>query len=802
MESNYKEKHESEKKININQNSSNTINSNYASSGFKKELYPSNSISICINSQNANSQNNLNNNNLNNNNLNNNNLNNNNLNNNNLNNNNQNIIIINENKIEKNVQNINSQISDINKEIIGKGGFGTVFKYMKNMNIKVADKKIEKNNEDLYNREVYYLNILKHSPIHNYIIEIYDNYQDENGDFHIIMEPYDGNLKDLMQEKFKNGFDLNIVQKIMKIINIVVRYLYEELNILHNDIKPENILYKFLDNDKEIIEIKLCDFGLVCPSQNNLITNKIEGTAIYWDSHKKEPYNKKMFLYDTEMNELKVLGNVMYELAYNSKNFEEIKNKINYIEDEDFRNIIEFTCLLPDYLKPNFLNYFNLNFFKKIYPSNNYFDSIKLKKSFEFEMEEAIDLAKKVTKYSNKEYFQKSKCEQMFNIFSVKLDKNSNHFTSFVKDSIFHVAYFENNKIKILKERQSKYSNENEIIKEIEIDKNLNVYEIKFNSFFNCVFVFSEEIKFFDVNDFNIHDLFKETKIKFASICNKNQNDFLLFVLNDDLKLFSFKIFKENNILKLEKEKYEIMIENFDKEKNLFFNVVFLNNIFYFYYYTDFKYYIYTFDENNQHQKSENKSENKIKNLLLTNIEKNIFLIFLTEKDNKYLISMQKYSDNKEKYITHNLNSEIKKIMLINNEILLVLCFSTFQLLNLKENYWILHSPYASATNQIEDCISVDHPFYKESLLVLVNENTEKNHFLLFYKTNFSDDYWKLKAYAIKSFNNEFKHADVYLYLYKTKKLNSDEIKIILRLMLLNKENIKVKNYILERKKN
>ena len=201
-------------------------------------------------------------------------------------------------------------------------------------------------------------------------------------------------------------------------------------------------------------------------------------------------------------------------------------------------------------------------------------------------------------------------------------------------------------------------------------------------------------------------------------------------------------------------------------------------------------------------KKKENKSENKIKNLLLTNIENNIFLIFLTEKDNKYLISMQKYADNKQKYITHNLNSDIKKIELINNETLLVVCFSTFQLLNLKENYWILHSPYASATNQIDECISVYHPYYKESLLVLVNENTEKNSFLLYYKTNFSDDFWKLKAYAIKTINNEFKHADIYLYLYKTKKLNSDEIKIILRLMLLNKENIKVKKYILERKKN
>ena len=781
MKTNSIEKHESEK--NFKQNSLSSFDNNFASQGSKKELYQKSSINIFIEgSKNNNSKND-----------------------NSKNDNSKNInlnIINNQNNFEIINQNKNSEIFDTNKKIIGKGGFGIVFKYMKNINIKVADKIIEKKNKEIYDKEVYYLKLLKNSPIHNYIIEIYDNFEDDKGNFHIIMEPYDGNLKDLMKEKFKNGFDLNIVQKIMKIINNVVKYLYEELNILHNDIKPENILFKYLDKDKEIIEIKLCDFGLVCPNQKNLITNKIEGTPIYWDSHKNEPYNKKIFLYDTEMNELKVLGNVMYELAYNNKNFEEIKNKLNFIQDEDFKNIIEYTCLLPDYLKPFFSNYFSLNFFKKIYPSNNNYESIKLSNSFKFKMDEAIELAKNITNYSKKDYFQKSRCRQISNIFSVKLDKNSNHYTSFVKDSIFYVAYIENNKIIIIKEKQSRYSDEKEIIKEIEINKNLNVFEIKYDSFFNYIFIFSDEIKYIDINDnFKIYDLFK-AKIKFASILNKKQNDYLLFILYDNLKLVSFKLFKENDILKLVKDKFEIIIENNDKEKILFYNIVYLNNNIYFYYYTNYKYYIYSIDENNQYLKKENKSEINIKNLLITNIEGEIFLIFLNEKENKFLIDMQKYDGNKEKYITHNLNSDIKKIELINNETLLVLCLSTFQILNLKENYWILHCPYSSATNQINECISAYHPYYKESLLVLVNENTEKKNFLLYYKTNFSDDYWKLKAFAIKTINNEFKHDDVRMYLYRKEKLNSDEIKIILRLMLLNKENIKVKNYVLERKKN
>ena len=125
---------------------------------------------------------------------------------------------------------------------------------------------------------------------------------------------------------------------------------------------------------------------------------------------------------------------------------------------------------------------------------------------------------------------------------------------------------------------QSKYSDEKEIIKEIEINKNLNINEIKFNSSFNYIFIFSEEIKYIDINDdYKIHDLYKKTKVKFASILNNNKNDYFLFILNDNLKLFKYKLFKENNILKkLEKEyEFEFKIENNDKNTNLIFNIFF-----------------------------------------------------------------------------------------------------------------------------------------------------------------------------------------------------------------------------------
>ena len=67
----------------------------------------------------------------------------------------------------------------------------------------------------------------------------------------------------------------------MKKVNSVVIYLNEELNIVHNDIKLKNILYKYLDKKKEIIDIKLCDLVLICINKKNIITKKIEGIPIY-----------------------------------------------------------------------------------------------------------------------------------------------------------------------------------------------------------------------------------------------------------------------------------------------------------------------------------------------------------------------------------------------------------------------------------------------------------------------------------------------------------------------------------------
>ncbi len=49
----------------------------------------------------------------------------------------------------------------------------------------------------------------------------------------------------------------------MKQINNVMEYLLIKKRLCYNDMKPENILYKIIDEENDLYEFKLCDFGLV-----------------------------------------------------------------------------------------------------------------------------------------------------------------------------------------------------------------------------------------------------------------------------------------------------------------------------------------------------------------------------------------------------------------------------------------------------------------------------------------------------------------------------------------------------------
>jgi serine/threonine protein kinase len=161
--------------------------------------------------------------------------------------------------------------------------------------IEIAKKVI--NNKDLYKKEKYYLQILNNTEIRNNIVKYYKSEDKKNT---LCLELCEGNLKQLRNKiikKYNNKFPLFIIQNIMKQINKVMKYLIFKLNLSYNDMKPENILFKTIDEENDLYGIKLCDFNLIEKNiKTNGISKGISGTINYMDVEKKKNLMVNIFM--------------------------------------------------------------------------------------------------------------------------------------------------------------------------------------------------------------------------------------------------------------------------------------------------------------------------------------------------------------------------------------------------------------------------------------------------------------------------------------------------------------------------
>jgi serine/threonine protein kinase/signal transduction histidine kinase/Tfp pilus assembly protein PilF len=140
-------------------------------------------------------------------------------------------------------------------EKIGEGSFGTIYKVedtrtKENFAIKVFDKvPLEEIKEHLLPEMIYKITGLSHENL----VKVYD-YGIYNEHLYALMEYFGGkSLRD-----FRLGYE-NRDEFLEIIIQIcyALRYLHEN-NILHKDLKLENILYTRTDKE---IKVKVCDFG-------------------------------------------------------------------------------------------------------------------------------------------------------------------------------------------------------------------------------------------------------------------------------------------------------------------------------------------------------------------------------------------------------------------------------------------------------------------------------------------------------------------------------------------------------------
>ena len=350
--------------------------------------------------------------------------------------------------------------NEINK--IGEGGFGTVYKSL--YNILVAKKIINKENEDVYKNEIKYLDLLNKSEVRNNVVHYYNSELDKNFDNYVIyLELCDGNLKDFREKKIKknNGsFPLYYIQDIMKQINNVMEYLLIKKRLCYNDMKSENILYKIIDEENDLYEFKLCDFGLVKEKlSKNDIENSVSGTINYMEDDKKNYYEKGFRVYDKELSEIYDLGNVIHYLFFgeeynkNNKNFDE---RIYNIKDEDFQFILKNT-LTHDIQKIPVDEYFKANFFKK--DRKDLIDGLNNNKIFKLRNKDAIKIAKNITKIKNPKFLDYTN-----NITIEKLSKDVEHFTSYIENDTFNFVCYnkKENQIEIYEENKEKYSKKEE----------------------------------------------------------------------------------------------------------------------------------------------------------------------------------------------------------------------------------------------------------------------------------------------------------------------------------------------------
>ena len=154
-------------------------------------------------------------------------------------------------------QNFTKVIEDIFPKQLGSGSFGRVYLVSHNDSKKLfALKVIDKRKLMIsYGKlDIIYNEINIHSKLsHENIIKLY-NIHEDNESINIIMEYAEkGNLFQLISKE-KSGLDESkAFDYFIQVVNAV--YYLHNNNIIHSDIKPENIL---IGNDNKI---KLCDFG-------------------------------------------------------------------------------------------------------------------------------------------------------------------------------------------------------------------------------------------------------------------------------------------------------------------------------------------------------------------------------------------------------------------------------------------------------------------------------------------------------------------------------------------------------------
>ena len=227
---------------------------------------------------------------------------------------------------------------------IGKGNFGVVYLTKKKnypflLSTKVVD--LTNMNEVMLKYLEFEINIMKELSNHPNIITIFDAIKSQNHCY-VVMEYCNGGSLEECLEKYGKPFPVVIIQHFMRQIVSGVRYMHSK-NIMHRDIKLENILVIFkTEDDKNKMnllssEIRIIDFGLSKKLGTNEVAHTLVGSPINMDPLILKKFNKPEKIRQLEGYNEKAdiwsLGTICYEMLTNEKlfnvgNIEELISKI------------------------------------------------------------------------------------------------------------------------------------------------------------------------------------------------------------------------------------------------------------------------------------------------------------------------------------------------------------------------------------------------------------------------------------------------------------------------------------------
>ena len=248
---------------------------------------------------------------------------------------------------------------------LGKGSFGEVFLTSKQgSSERFATKRISKKHINNPKAKQYIdneINILKEID-HPNIIKLIDIVETTQF-YNLVMELCNGGELSKCLEQYKainkRAFSEEIVQHLMKQIVSSINYLHQK-NILHRDIKLENILVNFdSEEDKNNLnmlkaKIKLIDFGFARHLSSNELAFSTLGSPINMDPGILRKLNRmaysKNYGYDQKAD-IWSLGTICYEMlvgknAFNAESMKELLKKVEkgnyYLPKSLSREVVSF----------------------------------------------------------------------------------------------------------------------------------------------------------------------------------------------------------------------------------------------------------------------------------------------------------------------------------------------------------------------------------------------------------------------------------------------------------------------------